>query len=123
LRWQQDMIEQQETNGADEKMLVVLNQQLAASRADNQRLLDQISELREQASGAPVSGEDDLSRIRGVGPKLVNQLNELGITRYSQIAALAEDDLEDENHALYNFRGRIVKDEWISQATDLMKLS
>src|SRR5580704_8583399 len=37
---------------------------------------------------APGGSPDDLSRMKGVGPKLIALLNELGITHYSQIAAL-----------------------------------
>jgi predicted flap endonuclease-1-like 5' DNA nuclease len=119
LRWHQEMAEKQPAGDQAEKMLVVLNQQLAASREDNQRLIAQVRELETQLAQAPAS-VDDLTRIRGVGPKLVAQLEELGITHFAQIAELNDQDLEDESHPLHSFRGRISKDEWITQAADLL---
>lgn len=120
VRWRQQMQEQQaQVSGqSDDKMMVVLNQQLTASRDDNQRLIEQIRQLEARLDSAG-SSADDLTRIRGVGPKLVAQLNELGISQFDQIAALEHEDLEDENHPLHSFRGRIVKDEWIFQALEL----
>lgn len=121
LAWQQDMSQKEGMSDADEKMLMVLNQQLTASREDNARLLERLRDLEGRLDNAGTTG-DDLSRIRGVGPKLVGQLHELGVTRYEQIATLSAADLEDENHVLHIFRGRIVKDEWIEQAASLAGL-
>jgi predicted flap endonuclease-1-like 5' DNA nuclease len=120
LRWRQQMQEQQEQVGgqSNDKMMVVLNQQLTASREDNERLIEQIRQLETRLESAG-SSIDDLSRIRGVGPKLVAQLNELGISQFEQIAALEHEDLEDEMHPLHSFRGRIIKDEWVLQAVEL----
>jgi predicted flap endonuclease-1-like 5' DNA nuclease len=119
LRWQQEMQEKQNAvRGGEDKMLVVLNQQLSASREDNRRLLERVHELEERLQQES-AGRDDLLRIRGVGPKLVDQLEELGFSSFEQIAALNEADLEDEDHPLHALRGRITKDEWIAQATEL----
>jgi len=117
LRWQQDMIEKQSGDGSESKMLVVLNQQLVSAREDNQRLLDKVRDLenRPQVSNSA----DDLSSIRGIGPKLVKQLSKLGITRFDQIATLSEADLDDEKHPLHGMKGRIIKDAWIDQAAKL----
>ena len=91
MRWRQQMQEQQaQVSGqSDDKMMVVLNQQLTASRDDNQRLIEQIRQLEARLESAG-SSVDDLTRIRGVGPKLVAQLNELGISRFEQIVALEQ---------------------------------
>ena len=121
MRWQQEMQEQQEqqsSSAVDEKMLVVLNQQLTAAREDNERLVAQLHELEGRLEQPHADG-DDLSKIRGVGPKLVSQLVELGYTSFEQIASLSEEELEAEDHPLHAFRGRISKDEWIPQATEL----
>jgi len=67
-----------------------------------------------QASTAP----DDLKQIKGVGPKLEEKLNALGITRYDQIAAWTEQDVQRVDDQL-NFRGRITRDDWIGQAKAL----
>lgn len=59
---------------------------------------------------------DDLTRIKGVGPKLSTLLHQLGITRYAQIAAWSETDLAAIDGQLGSFAGRPVRDNWIEQA-------
>ncbi|MEM8767139.1 MAG: hypothetical protein AAGE43_06830, partial [Pseudomonadota bacterium] len=123
LRWQQDMIEKQGGAGdSSEKMLVVLNQQLQSAREETQRLKDRVRELESQPPTV-IEGPDDLSRIKGVGPKLVKQLKKLGITQFDQIATLSDSDLDDTSHPLHTMKGRIVKDDWIVQAARLGGLS
>lgn len=125
LRWQQDMLEKQGgADGNDSKMLVVLNQQLQSAREETQRLKDKVRELESAAVLAPAAAQpadepDDLSSIKGIGPKLVKQLRKLGVTRFDQIATLSEADLDDEKHPLHAMKGRIVKDNWIAQAARL----
>jgi large subunit ribosomal protein L21 len=62
---------------------------------------------------------DDVSLIDGVGPKITKQLAEVGISTLSQIAALSVDDLAalDTKLAL---KGRTAREDWISQAKDLV---
>lgn len=59
---------------------------------------------------------DDLSRIKGVGPKLEATLIALGVTRFSQIAAWSEDDIDRIDAQLGRFEGRIRRDNWVAQA-------
>lgn len=61
-------------------------------------------------------GEDDLLRLKGVGPKLKALLIDLGVTRYAQIAAWTDADLAAIDAKLGNFKGRPVRDQWIDQA-------
>ena len=69
----------------------------------------------------PPKGEkDDLKKISGVGPKLEEKLNDLGIATYAQIAALTKDDIEFVDAEL-KFKGRIERDDWVKQAKDLAK--
>lgn len=63
---------------------------------------------------------DDLSKISGVGPVLVKKLNDAGITSFAQIAAWTAEDITEFDDKL-NFKGRIERDDWIAQATELMK--
>jgi len=58
----------------------------------------------------------DLGQLKGLGPKLVAKLAELGITRIDQIAALTPDQAEALDARLGNFRGRLARDRWIEQA-------
>ncbi|WP_296680702.1 hypothetical protein [Novosphingobium sp.] len=59
---------------------------------------------------------DDLSRIKGLGPKLQALLPTLGITTYAQIAALDEAGLAALDAKLGPFAGRPAKDNWAEQA-------
>ena len=59
---------------------------------------------------------DDLRRIKGVGPKLVALLHGLGVTRYAQIAAWTEADVDRIDAHLGAFAGRIRRDGWVEQA-------
>ena len=66
---------------------------------------------------APAAGEpDDLTRIKGVGPKLQTMLRDLGVTRYAQIAAWSPADIAAIDPHLGAFQGRIVRDGWTEQA-------
>lgn len=61
---------------------------------------------------------DDLKAIAGIGPKLEQVLNDLGIWTYVQVAALgAEQVAWLEEHL--GFKGRIERDDWIAQAAKL----
>jgi predicted flap endonuclease-1-like 5' DNA nuclease len=63
----------------------------------------------------PEGDADDLTRLKGVGPKLSATLNGLGVTRYAQIAAWTEADVAEIDPKLGAFQGRIVRDNWIEQ--------
>lgn len=65
---------------------------------------------------APVEGADDLSRLKGVGPKLLALLHAEGITRFAQIAAWTDADIAAIDAKLGNFKGRPVRDNWVDQA-------
>ena len=59
--------------------------------------------------------EDDLKEIKGIGPANEKALNELGIFKFSQIAAWTPanvDWVED----FMSFPGRIEREDWIAQA-------
>lgn len=63
-----------------------------------------------------VAAADDLSRIKGLGPKLQALLPTLGISTFAQIAALSDADLADLDSRLGPFAGRPAKDNWVEQA-------
>jgi NADH-quinone oxidoreductase subunit E len=68
--------------------------------------------------GPPSSGVDDLQRIKGVGPQLAGVLNGLGIYRFDQIAEWGPREIAWVDARL-KFKGRIERDEWVSQARAL----
>lgn len=59
---------------------------------------------------------DDLSRMKGVGPKILAILHAEGITRYAQIAAWTDADISAFDARLGSFKGRPVRDNWVDQA-------
>ena len=66
---------------------------------------------------APLAdGADDLTRIKGVGPKLANALRELGITSFAEIASWDEAEIDRIDAKLGRFQGRIRRDDWKTQA-------
>jgi len=67
---------------------------------------------------APEGEPDDLKKISGVGPVLEGKLHDLGITKFAQVAAFTADDIAKVDDAL-SFKGRIERDDWISQAKTL----
>ena len=58
---------------------------------------------------------DDLKLIKGIGPILEGLLHEHGITTFEQIAALTPEEIEELDEKL-DFRGRIEREDWVSQA-------
>ncbi len=67
---------------------------------------------------APQGERDDLKRIKGVGPKLEEKLNTLGVYHFAQIAQWSEKELEWIDDYL-SFKGRAKRDDWIAQAKAL----
>ncbi|MXP46052.1 hypothetical protein GRI43_01430 [Altererythrobacter luteolus] len=59
---------------------------------------------------------DDLSRIKGVGPKLKAMLIAMEITSFEQIANWTEQDIDRIDAELGRFQGRIRRDSWTEQA-------
>ena len=66
---------------------------------------------------APVATDgDNLTRIKGLGPKLSRLLAELGVTRFEQIAAWTDADIAAIDAKLGAFAGRPTRDAWVEQA-------
>lgn len=63
---------------------------------------------------------DDLKLISGVGPKLEQVLNGLGVWTFAQVAAWQPEEVAWVDDYL-QFRGRIDRDGWISQAGTLAR--
>ncbi len=63
--------------------------------------------------------QDDLQRIRGIGPVLKQKLHEFGIYRYAQIASWTREDIQTMSERLPGFRNRIVRDRWTAAARRL----
>ena len=64
---------------------------------------------------------DDLQLLKGVGPKFVARLQELGITRFEQLASFSERELAMLDERMGPFRGRLAKDRVREQADYLAR--
>lgn len=69
------------------------------------------------ASGPP----DNLTLLKGVGPKLAQKLNENGIIRFDQISRLSANEVEILEDRLGPFRGRLTRDRVVEQASYLAR--
>lgn len=69
---------------------------------------------------AKPANPDDLKLISGVGPKLEEVLNGLGIFKYEQISKWKKAEQEWVDNYL-KFKGRIDRDDWVKQAKALAK--
>lgn len=63
-----------------------------------------------------VGESDDLTKINGIGPKLCELCNSLGVRRFDQIAGWSDQDVAEVDGHLGNFKGRIARDSWVDQA-------
>jgi NADH-quinone oxidoreductase subunit J len=77
------------------------------------------SALPTKAGGVAVLEGDDLKRIKGVTPKLERLLHRNGIYTFAQMASLNEAQVQELDGKLEEFKGRIVRDNWIEQAKQL----
>ncbi|MEO1234341.1 MAG: hypothetical protein AAFZ18_36150, partial [Myxococcota bacterium] len=73
--------------------------------------------LRRAAFGRP----DDLKKISGVGPVLEAMLHDLGVYYFWQVSDWTPEDVAFVDDRLTAFKGRIERDNWVSQAVRLAK--
>lgn len=64
------------------------------------------------------AAEEDLTEIKGVGPKMAEKLYAQGITSFAQIAKMSAKAAEELDETL-KAQGRIMRDDWIGQAKKL----
>jgi NADH-quinone oxidoreductase subunit E len=69
---------------------------------------------------APKGQADNLKKVRGIGPKIEQTLNDLGIFHYDQIAGLSRENILWLNNHLH-FPGRIEREQWVEQTRELVQ--
>ncbi|QSB45584.1 hypothetical protein EB810_04545 [Altererythrobacter sp. FM1] len=72
-------------------------------------------------AASTTASADDLTQIKGLGPKLAALLTEMGVTRFEQIAAWDDAEIDRVDAQLGRFQGRIRRDGWVEQAGYLAK--
>lgn len=74
---------------------------------------------RPEGFAQPRGGKaDDLSRIKGIGPKSVEKLHAFGIWHFDQIAAWTPENVKWVSNAL-TIPGRVERGKWVAQAREL----
>ena len=71
---------------------------------------------------ASFAERDDLQLLKGVGPFIERKLFAVGIYTFRQIANFTEEDEDMVNDAIEFFPGRIRRERWCEQSSDLLKL-
>ena len=85
----------------------------------SEAMLAELEGVQPEQIAAPEGGGDDLTAITGIGPRIGEVLNELGIYTYAQIAGWTpENETWIENHL--SFKGRVSRENWVEQAKALM---
>lgn len=82
-------------------------------------ILAQLDGVQPVQLDPPKDGGDDLTKITGIGPRIAEVLNGLGIWTFAQIAEWKpENETWVENHL--SFKGRVSRENWVGQAKDLL---
>lgn len=72
---------------------------------------------RPEALDGPRGGvADDLKQVKGIGNKMEVLCNSLGFYHFDQIANWSSDEIAWVDANLEGFKGRVTRDEWVSQA-------
>ncbi|HEY6555757.1 MAG TPA: hypothetical protein VI072_00735 [Polyangiaceae bacterium] len=92
-----------------------------ALRAAESRAAPAELETPPPAASGPVqvSPQDNLKKIRGIGPKFERALKAAGLYTYAQIAALGDDGVRDLARALRISPDRIRREGWVERAQEL----
>lgn len=109
------------TGGAKPKKTAAKKAEPAKEEATPAPAAAPVTEAAEEAPklyDARPDDADDLKKISGVGPKLEQTLNELGIYKFEQIAAWTQENIAYVDARL-SFKGRIERDDWIGKAKEL----
>lgn len=99
-----------------------LFRELEAAKRETARYRQLVIDIENSAPPPLLGGPgmpDDLKLIVGVGPVLERMLHQLGITTFRQIARWTERDIDEIDAHLSEFRGRIRRDAWVTQARAL----
>ncbi|MEP6942979.1 MAG: hypothetical protein ABI981_08585 [Betaproteobacteria bacterium] len=96
--------------------------ELDAARAEAARYRQLVIDIENNAPPPILQGAaepDDLKLIVGVGPVLERMLRNLGVGTFRQIARWSARDVAEFDAKLPEFSGRIVRDQWVTQARAL----
>jgi len=108
--------------GAEPKAHDAKIQQPGRGIADEAALA--VENVSNQFLNLPSPGDgppDELTLMKGLGPRAATILNDLGIIRFEQIASLNEQQIIVVDDRLGTFKGRLARDRWVEQASYLAR--
>lgn len=105
----QEVITSAEETSEEEPTGALTDEQKAEA---NQSLLSSIGT-------ASIDSKDDLKKIKGVGPKLEETLNDLGIFTFEQVSKMTDKEYDLVDSLMDSFKGRGKRDDWAGQASEL----
>ena len=89
----------------------------AANNGEAAASVDTSIGVKPAGLSAPKGGQaDDLTQIKGVGPKLQQACHDLGYYHFDQIAAWGPQEVAWVDENLVGFKGRVSRDNWVDQA-------
>ena len=98
----------------------ILGELEAADDRAEAEAAQQVARVRPMPMDKPVDGKpDDLTQIGGIGPKIQDVLNSLGIFHFDQIADWTSENIAWVDEYL-SFAGRITREGWVEQAAVLV---
>lgn len=113
---QQVVVKNNETINLQKK-LAEMNSQFEMQSKDFEKLKTQYAA---HISARELNEMDDLKMISGIGPFIEERLHEMNINSFDQISHFDQKDVKRMNTAIEYFAGRIERDNWIAQATELV---
>ncbi len=79
-----------------------------------------VAKTAEAPKAAAPAKPDDLTTIKGIGPKMAEALNAAGVSRFADIAGWSVQDVARMDGELGGLPGRITRDKWVDQAKALV---
>jgi predicted flap endonuclease-1-like 5' DNA nuclease len=79
-------------------------------------VVDQFMGIHSHPTETPQGPGDTLTQLKGLGPKAATLLQDMGVTRFEQIASWNAADIAAIDAQMGAFKGRIERDRWVAQA-------
>lgn len=80
-----------------------------------------VTDVASEMLAVKTSGGDDLTKIKGLGPKAAALLAEQGIKSYDKLGKLDDAQIVEVDSRMGAFKGRLGRDRWVEQARYLAR--
>lgn len=80
-----------------------------------------VTDVAGEMLAVKTGGGDDLTKIKGLGPKAAALLSEQGVTSFERLAKLDDAQVAEIDGKMGAFKGRIDRDRWVAQARYLAR--